>query len=161
MLKSLSLGSFISLEEEPEAFGRVCEAWPSLETVTFTDTEVPDACLDMLATRCPRLAAVDLSCCTGFTADGIASLGQCPLRSLRLWGCDVVTDEWLEVIGSFDQLSQLNVDGCSQLSAVAVQAFRARFHLGAQTVKSVPDPAADSIPRMWDPNGFSCLGRCS
>ena len=214
-LKSLSLGSFISLEEEPEAFDQVCEAWAALETVTFTDTEVPDACLGMLATRCtaastpfwtishalviamthctrlvacpttctcrwgadsclasdgvpdtglsgPRLAAVDLSCCTGFTADGIASLGRCRrLGSLRLWGCDVVTDDWLEVLGSYDRLADLNVDGCSQLSAAAVQAFRARYHLGAQTVKSVPDLAADSAPRMWDPDGFSCMGRCS
>eukprot|EP01097_Dermamoeba_algensis_P007838 TRINITY_DN5037_c0_g1_i1.p1 TRINITY_DN5037_c0_g1~~TRINITY_DN5037_c0_g1_i1.p1 ORF type:complete len:461 (-),score=33.94 TRINITY_DN5037_c0_g1_i1:153-1490(-) len=117
---------------------------------------ITDQSLHFISKGCPRLSFLDLSCCQQITDDGLYSLGRgcsmlkelkiiycvhvtdagieklivgCPyLKFLDLFHCRRLTDATLTNISQHCQfLSKIDIRHCNNISALAVERFRASF----------------------------------
>eukprot|EP01006_Ploeotia_vitrea_P003662 TRINITY_DN113016_c0_g1_i1.p1 TRINITY_DN113016_c0_g1~~TRINITY_DN113016_c0_g1_i1.p1 ORF type:complete len:457 (-),score=3.57 TRINITY_DN113016_c0_g1_i1:74-1423(-) len=85
------------------------------------DRDLGDEELIILGEKCPNLHSINVEGCTGVTDEGLAALGELKLQSLNVSHCRGVSDRGMCCLTNIASLTELNIDGCSQIESATIQ----------------------------------------
>jgi uncharacterized protein YjbI with pentapeptide repeats len=110
---------------------------------------------ETLANLPPEVETLSLSCCPNFTKEGLESLQNAHLRSLNLFGCNLVDEDLAELP---DNLEDLNLSRCKNIGKKTMKRLKQMTSLRSLNLSdtSIGDDLIQAIPKQLLRLNLSC-----
>jgi hypothetical protein len=113
-----------------------------------------DACLEALATLCPKLESINIRGSANITSHGISFLAACPLKHVNISTCPRLQNEGVIQILSVSVLETIDLSSLGQLTDTIFGALEGQGHyLSSLKIRSNPNITSQGILKFVNKAG--------